>query len=82
MIKGQQLNAIGALPWRSIVSSDRWKLTLCAGDQGELFDLSSDPHETANLFDQPGHRDRVRYMAARLRIWQHETGDTAPLPAV
>ena len=75
------INRMLALPYRSVVS-DRWKLNLCAGDQGELFDLRADPHEQTNLFDDPAQRDRVRDMAARIRMWQHETGDSAPLPTV
>ena len=75
------INRMLALPYRSVVS-DRWKLNLCAGDQGELFDLQSDPYEQTNLFDDPAQRDRVRDMAARIRMWQHETGDTAPMPSV
>ena len=75
------INRMLALPYRSVVS-DRWKLNLCAGDQGELFDLRADPHEQTNLFDDPTQRDRVRDMAARIRMWQHETGDSAPLPTV
>ena len=78
----RQLNWMNMAPWRSVVTSDRWKLTLCAADQGELFDLNTDPAETTNLFDRPEHRDRVRWMAARLRLWQEEVGDTAPLPGV
>ena len=78
----QQLNWLNTAPWRSVVTSDRWKLSLCAADQGELFDLNTDPAETTNLFDLPEHRDRVRWMAARLRLWQDEVGDTAPLPGV
>ncbi|HCL27300.1 MAG TPA: hypothetical protein DIC52_02555, partial [Candidatus Latescibacteria bacterium] len=78
----RQLNWMNTAPWRSVVTSDRWKLTLCAVDQGELFDLNTDPAETTNLFDRPEHRDRVRWMAARLRLWQEEVGDTAPLPGV
>ena len=75
------INRMLAMPYRSVVS-DRWKLNLCAGDQGELFDLRSDPHEQNNLFDDPAQRDRVRDMAARIRMWQHETGDVAALPGV
>ncbi len=75
------INRMLAMPYRSVVS-DRWKLNLCAGDQGELFDLRSDPYEQNNLFDDPAQRDRIRDMAARIRMWQHETGDTAALPGV
>lgn len=78
----RQLNWLNKAPWRSVVTSDRWKLTLCAADQGELFDLNDDPAETTNLFEKPEHRDRVCWMAARLRLWQVEVGDTAPLPGV
>lgn len=77
-----QLNLLKTAPWRSVVTSDRWKLTLCAADQGELFNLNTDPSEITNLFDLPEHRDRVRWMAARLRLWQQDVGDTAPLPGV
>ena len=77
----ESINRMLALPYRSVVS-DRWKLNLCAGDQGELFDLRADPYEQTNLFDDPAQRDRVRDMAARIRMWQYGTGDSAPLPAV
>mgnify|MGYP001158599749 FL=1 len=60
----------------------RWKLNLCAVDQGELYDLNSDPSETKNLFDLAEYRDRIRGMAVRLHLWQAENGDTAPLPAI
>ena len=76
------INLMATLPWRSVVTGDRWKLNLCAGDQCELFDLNTDPYEENNLFDVPEHRDRIRDMAAKIRLWQHETGDTAPLPSV
>ena len=75
------INRMLTLPWRTVVSG-RWKLNLCHGDQCELFDLNSDPYELNNLFDDPAHRDRVRDMAARIQLWQQETGDDAALPAV
>jgi N-acetylglucosamine-6-sulfatase len=78
----EAINRLSAMPRRSVITGDRWKLNLCATDQGELFDLGSDPHETTNLFDAPEHRDRIRDMAARIRQWQVETGDDAPLPAL
>ncbi len=76
------INRMVSLPWRSVITADRWKLNLCAGDQCELYDLSSDPFELTNLFEDPAQRDRIRDMAARIRIWQNETGDHAPLPTV
>ena len=76
------INRMVSVPWRGVVTGDRWKLNLSPGDQCELYDLNSDPAELENLFDRPEHRDRVREMAARFRIWQQETGDTMPLPTV
>ena len=76
-----EINRMLALPWRSVITPDRWKLNLCAGDRCELYDLNNDPHEMNNLYDDPAQADRVRDMAARIRIWQQSTGDTAPLPA-
>ena len=75
-----EINRMLALPWRSVITPDRWKLNLCAGDQCELYDLNNDPHEMSNLFDDAAQTDRIRDMAARIRIWQHQTGDNAPLP--
>ena len=77
-----EINLMNAVPWRSVVTADRWKLNLAVGDQSQLFDLNNDPHELNNLLDRPEHRDRVRIMAAKIRRWQQETGDRAPLPHV
>jgi arylsulfatase A-like enzyme len=77
-----EINRMVSVPWRSVVTGDRWKLNLSPGDQCELYDLNSDPHEMTNLFDRPEHRDRIRDLAARIRVWQDATGDIMPLPAV
>ncbi len=76
------INRMNALPRRCIITPDRWKLALCAGDAGELFDLNADPYEMNNLFADPAQRDRVIDMAVRIRIWQQRAGDDAPLPSV
>jgi choline-sulfatase len=76
----EEIAELAGMPWRSLITSEGWKLNLSAGDQCELYDLNADPHEMNNLYDDPAQIDRVRDMAARVRIWQHETGDTAPLP--
>ena len=74
------INLMSTLPWRCVVTGDRWKLNLCAGDKSELFDLDTDPHEMNNLIDDPDQQDRIRRMSALIRLWQHETCDTVPLP--
>ena len=74
------MNLLGAMPWRSVVTPDRWKLNLCANDQCELFDLNNDPYEETNLFNDPAQRDRIRIMSAKIRLWQLDVNDTAPLP--
>jgi len=79
---GAAISQMSTVPWRSVVSGDRWKLNLSPGDQCELYDLNTDPLELTNLFDAPEHRDQVRDLAARIRIWQAETEDDLALPAV
>lgn len=76
------ISRMASMPWRTVITPDRWKLNLCASDRCELYDLTADPHELHNRYDDPSMRDRVRDMAARIRIWQDETADDAPLPAV
>ena len=68
--------------WRSVVTSDRWKLNLSSGDQCELYDLNADPHEMRNRFEEPECRDRIRDMTARIRIWQQAVDDELTLPAI
>ena len=55
------------------VRVDKWKLA-ASGDDGpwELYDLSSDPGETANLAKrQP---ERVKDMSARYETWRQRVG--------
>lgn len=65
---------------RSIVSGDGFKLNLYIGENCELFDLNSDPHEMTNLYKSPEHQERIAAMAARLKAWQKTCGDTVELP--
>ena len=77
-----EINRMASMHWRTVITPDRWKLNLCPADRCELYDLNSDPHEMTNLYDDPKHRDRIRDMAARIRIWQAATGDEVDLPRV
>ena len=76
------IERMSRVSWRSVVTADRWKLNLSPGDQCELYDLNTDPFELKNRFDDPECRDRIRDMAARIRIWQDSVGDKLRLPPV
>ena len=69
-------------PWRTVVTSDRWKLNLSAHDQCEMFDLNSDPNEMLNLYEHPAHASRVGELTQKLRQWQQDNDDGVELPGV
>jgi len=73
---------LSEIPWRCVVSGDRWKLNLSPGDTCELYDLNNDPLELTNLYDSPVHADRVRDMTGRIQAWQERTGDVLELPVI
>ncbi len=74
-----ELERVQNTPHRVLISRDGWKLVLSALEQGELYDLNTDPSEDDNLFDDPSQKGRVKEMAARIREWQRRNGDTAKL---
>ncbi len=53
-------------PWRTVVSAEGWKLNLSRTDQCELYDLNIDPYELTNRFNEPGQKERIVEMTARL----------------
>ena len=65
------------------VSDGRWKLiryyvseeTGKGTDFLQLFDLEQDPWETNNLAELPEYADRIRSLAADMKVWQNETDD-------
>ncbi len=67
--------------WRTIISSDGWKLNLCAHDQCELYDLNSDSCELTNRFNDESQLTRIADLAERIKSWQANTGDTVTLPS-
>ena len=75
-----EVNPAMATPWRSIISSDRYKLNLSTHDQNELYDLNTDPNETVNCFDDPNQKDRIRDLTKRIAQWQTHFNDQTPLP--
>ena len=60
----------------------RWKLTLHASGEHELYDLQTDPGETHNAFWDPGMEDVIAPLTDRLHTWQRDTNDDFVLPAV
>ncbi len=64
------------------VRDDRWKLIRYPlVDKTQLFDLTADPHELANLAEQPGHAATLARMIRLLEQEMARYGDTAPLKA-
>ena len=62
-------------PYRTIVTSDGWKLNLYGKGQGELYDLGNDPFELENLYHLDGQKGRIGELTDRIRAWQEETED-------
>jgi arylsulfatase A-like enzyme len=58
-----------------MVSTRRWKYVYNPTDLDELYDLVSDPYEMKNLASDPGCRDVLQEMKARLLGWNDATGD-------
>ena len=61
--------------FRTIVTPDRWKLTLHTREHHQLYDLNRDPGETTNLFGQSEHAERVRAMTESLHAKQDAVND-------
>ncbi|MFO7976877.1 MAG: sulfatase-like hydrolase/transferase [Candidatus Hydrogenedentota bacterium] len=61
--------------FRTIVTPDRWKLTLHTLEHNQLYNLNDDPGETTNLFGRPEHEERVRTMTAAIHAWQEKVKD-------
>ena len=58
----------------------RWKLTVYASGQHELYDLEADPGELHNANADSGSTDAILDLYGRLQQWQQETGDSVALP--
>jgi arylsulfatase A-like enzyme len=60
----------------------RWKLTVHASGEHELYDLRADPGELHNAFWDSAVGDVIAWLADRLRRWQREAGDDVVIPDV
>ena len=61
------------------VSAEGWKLNLSPGDQCELYNLNTDPHEQTNLYDDPAQKNRIQDLSSRIKAWQERTWDSTAL---
>jgi len=77
-----EIEQLSEIPWRCVVTGDRWKLNLSPGDTCELYDLNNDPWELTNLYDHPAQIGRVRDMTKRVQDWQNRTGDKLEFPVI
>jgi len=88
LMKGrvERVRATAFAAYRDIhrtITDGRWKLiryyvseeTGAGTDCIQFFDLEQDPWETTNLADLPEHADRIRSLAADMKMWQIETND-------
>jgi choline-sulfatase len=70
----EEINELNTNPRRSIII-DRMKLNLTLDDDGELFDLDSDPFEEKNLFHDTKYVDVIDSMKNSLIKWQEINND-------
>lgn len=64
------------------VRNDRWKLIVYPNiHTTQLFDLKTDPAETADLAGNSKYASEVARLTALLKEWQAKLGDTLPLKA-
>ena len=69
-----------------MVTDGRWKLVWCLNDLGELYDLTSDPHELTNRYYDPACVEvRRKYIGILLaeaeRLGDNQLGSYAPVIA-
>ena len=62
-------------PYMTMIRSERWKLVhFLDQDYGQLFDLSADPDEVNNLWDDAGLADVKRQLLDAMLNWRIESG--------
>lgn len=64
-----------ASAFMTMIRRDRFKLVyFLDSEEGQLFDLESDPDELTNLWDDPGHAGIRHDLTLRLLNWRIESG--------
>ena len=64
---------------RTLVSPDRWKLSLRDKDLNELYNLKDDPFETRNLFSDRQYASTISRLGDEIHRWQESTNDKLKL---
>lgn len=64
---------------RTVVTPDGWKLSLSDMDKNQLFNLTLDPLETLNLYDQSESREVIARLTGLLISWQEKVKDALVL---
>jgi len=67
------VNNLAATLRTLVMDGFKYGYSACFPDQ--LYDLSSDPHETINLGDSANHQDQLNKMRRKLSDWMSEHGD-------
>ena len=83
-VSEERLRASVTDPVRTVVTQDGWKYNRSTiarpepsrGGEDELYNLTADPGETANLARHPEQAGRIAELRGRIRSWQEETGDS------
>ena len=70
-----RIKAVYGAQVRTIVSREGVKLSVNEAGEREMYDLTVDPMERTNVFDDPASRVIREDLMRRLRSWQQDTGD-------
>ena len=72
---GLEVDRVQNIPHRGLIGNDGWKINLSVGDRCELYDLNTDPHEQANVFDDPSQQGaRTRHGGAATNMAAPDRG--------
>ncbi len=67
-------------PIRTVITPNRWKYSLSARGEEELYELNADPDETTNLAGKTKYAGLIKELRSEIAAWQKRTGDIVRLP--